>query len=97
DSFSNNLLAAVDTARRFPSVSVVSMSFGGSEFAGETLQDLTFTTPLGHQAATFLASAGDDGAFAGGTNTLTPDYPASSPNAVAVGGTRLCVNGTSYG
>ena len=40
----------------------MSMSFGGSEFSGETSYDSTFTTPSGHNGVTFLASTGDSGA-----------------------------------
>jgi autotransporter-associated beta strand protein len=51
---------------------------------------------------TFLASTGDEGAYgtAGTANdetTITPQYPASSPNVVAVGGTTLSPNGDAYG
>ena len=58
----NNLLQAVDTARSWSGVSVVSMSWGGGEFSGETAADQHFTTPSGHTGVTFLASAGDNGA-----------------------------------
>ncbi len=82
-----NLFAAVNTAKNNTAVSVVSMSFGGSEFSGETGYDSTFTTPANRLAAnpkqgvTFVASTGDSGAPGG--------YPAFSPNVVAVGGTSL--------
>jgi hypothetical protein len=76
-----DLLAAVDYARRQPGVSAVSMSWGGTEFAGETAKDPIFTTPPGHGGVTFVASAGDNGA---GT-----EWPAVSPNVLAVGGTTL--------
>ena len=67
-----------------------------------------FTTPPGHVGGsatmggaglaggvTFLASAGDNGAYAQGTTTITPQYPACSPNVVAVGGTTLTVSGSN--
>jgi hypothetical protein len=44
---------------------------------------------------TFLAAAGDSGAYGstGGTaNVITPQYPAASPNVMAVGGTTLLVD-----
>ncbi len=44
---------------------------------------------------TFLASAGDNGAYAQGTTTITTQYPACSPNLVAVGGTKLSVSGSN--
>jgi subtilase family serine protease len=76
-----DLFNAVSYAAAQPGVSVVSMSFGGSEFAGETGYDSVFTTPYGHSGVTFVAASGDTGA--------PPEYPAASPNVLAVGGTAL--------
>jgi hypothetical protein len=87
DSLSD-LLTAVDVARNLPSVSVISMSWGGSEFAGETSYDNVFTTPAGHQGITFVAAAGDQGAGA--------IWPAASPNVVSVGGTSLTASNGNY-
>jgi subtilase family serine protease len=86
----SNLLSAVDYARRQAGVSVVSMSWGSSEFFGEWNYDGYFTTPAGHQGVTFVASSGDSG---------TTSWPATSPNVLAVGGTTLNVssNGTYIG
>jgi hypothetical protein len=84
DSLSN-LMAAVNYARNVSSVSVVSMSWGGSEFSGETAYDSYFTTPSGHQGITFVAAAGDNGASAA-------EWPASSPNVLSVGGTTLNIS-----
>ncbi|HEV8002936.1 MAG TPA: S53 family peptidase [Planctomycetaceae bacterium] len=81
DSSLGSLLSGVDYARNLPNVSVVSMSWGGAEFAQETQFDSLFTTPAGHIGVTFLASSGDSGA---GTS-----WPAVSPNVIAVGGTSL--------
>jgi subtilase family serine protease len=78
-----DLLTAIDYARRQPGVSVVSMSFGGSEFSGENSYDRSFTTPPGHGGVTFVASAGDSSAYAGA------QWPSVSPNVIAVGGTSL--------
>ena len=61
------------------------MSFGSSEFASEQSFDGDFTTPSGHQGVTFVASTGDSGS--------PGEYPACSPNVMAVGGTSLYVNG----
>ena len=80
----NNLFTAVDYARHQPGVSVVSMSFGGGEFSGETSFDSFFQTPTGHGGVTFIASTGDNGQPGG--------YPAYSPNVLAVGGTTLSVD-----
>jgi subtilase family serine protease len=79
----NSLFDAVRYASQLPGVSVVSMSWGTSEFWGEWNYDSLFTTPAGHQGVTFVASSGDSGAWAG------PMYPSVSPNVLAVGGTTL--------
>ena len=67
------------------------MSWGFAEgqavlAADEALYDSDLTTPAGHQGVTFVASTGDYG-------TADPEYPAFSPNVVAVGGTSLNLNG----
>jgi hypothetical protein len=88
----NDLVSAVQYAARQPGVSVVSMSWGTSEFAGETNYDGAFTTPAGHTGVTFVASSGDSGAWYG------TEWPAVSPNVVSVGGTALTINaGGGYG
>ena len=71
----NDLVLAAGTAGKL--ASVVSMSWGGFEYSGELSLDSTFQQP----GVTFLASTGDEGA--------PPEYPASSPHVVAVGGTSL--------
>ena len=78
-----DLMTAVNYARSQPGVSVVSMSWGASEFSGQQSFDSYFTTPAGHTGETFIASSGDGGAGA--------NWPAVSPNVVAVGGTTLSV------
>ena len=87
DSSFSNLAAAVKYAAKQPGVVAVSMSFGGSEFSGETSFDSAFVTPAGHAGVTFIASSGDSGA--------PISYPAASPNVLSVGGTTL--NVTSSG
>ena len=82
----SDLMASVATAASQPGVSVVSMSWGFAEgqsvFASdEARYDSVFTTP----GVTFVASTGDYGA-------ADPEYPAFSPNVVAVGGTSLALN-----
>ena len=87
----SDLMSAVDYARHASGVSVVSMSWGGSEFfswsggefASQTGYDPYFTTPSGHSGVTFIAAAGDSGASNG------VQWPASSPNVISVGGTSL--------
>jgi len=82
----SDLMASVATAASQPGVSVVSMSWGFAEgqavFASdEATYDSTFNVP----GVTFVASTGDYGA-------ADPEYPAFSPNVVAVGGTSLTLN-----
>lgn len=81
-----SLIHAVDIARHTPGVATVSMSWGFNESAGETAFDSHFRTPAGHPGVTFIAASGDDGTAAG------PEYPSTSPNVLAVGGTTLFVN-----
>lgn len=80
------LINAVNVARNTPGVVAVSMSWGFNEFQGESAYNATFTTPAGHSGITFLAASGDSGAEGG------PEWPASSPTVVAVGGTTLIVD-----
>ena len=75
---------AVPYAASQPGVSVVSMSFGSTEFSTESGLDQYFTTPSGHTGVTFVASTGDGGS--------PGEYPAYSPNVLAVGGTSLSLN-----
>jgi hypothetical protein len=81
----SDLLATVAVAKTFANVSVISMSWGFPEYASQTEEDSLFTTPGGHIPITFIASTGDD---------TSPDliYPATSPNVLSVGGTRLTIN-----
>ena len=76
-----DLLTAVNYARQQPGVTAVSMSWGGSEFNGETSYNSYFATPSGHVPVTFVASSGDSGGDG--------MWPAVSPNVLAVGGTTL--------
>ncbi|HEV8063152.1 MAG TPA: CARDB domain-containing protein, partial [Gemmataceae bacterium] len=94
-----NFMTAVQDATQYNGplgqVSVVSMSYGFPENDVPanllTTYDGILTTPANHVGITFLASSGDDGAGPqsryGGTEP--PNYPASSPNVVGVGGTTL--------
>jgi subtilase family serine protease len=90
DSISD-LMAGVLWARQAKNVSVVSISWGGSEFVdigtvnpqSQTQFDSEFTTPANHPGVTFVAAAGDEGQATG------IEWPASSPNVLSVGGTTL--------
>lgn len=79
----SDLASAVDFARRQAGVVVVSMSWGGAEFSGESGLDSLFSTPPGHVGVAFVASSGDSGAGA--------QWPAVSPIVLAVGGTSLTI------
>lgn len=85
-SNSNLMTAAVNYAKSQPNVTLISMSFGQTEFSGETSFDSLFTTPSGHIGITFVASTGDFG--------QPGSYPAYSPNVLAVGGTTLSADGS---
>lgn len=80
-SSGTDLFAAVTYAAGLPGVQQVSMSWGGGEFSGETSFDSTFV----HPGVVFFASTGDDGGI--------QQYPAESPNIVAVGGTHVIISG----
>jgi hypothetical protein len=85
----SDLMASVATAARQPGVSMVSMSWGFAEgqavlASDEAAYDNSFKVP----GVTFVASTGDYGAS-------DPQYPAFSPNVVAVGGTSLTLNADS--
>ena len=75
-----NLLGAIDYATSQPGVHQVSMSWGGSEFSGESSYDSHFKV----SGVSFTASSGDSG------NAV--EWPAVSPYVVGVGGTTLNVD-----
>ena len=78
-----DLMAGVRTATGIAGVSVVTMSWSGSEslYASPYYDSLFATAGI-----TFVAASGDNGFFGG------VQYPASSPNVLAVGGTTLQVD-----
>ena len=77
-----NLMAAVNYAAT--KASVVSMSWGSSEFSGESGYDPSFAKA----GVTFVASAGDTGG--------QQEWPAESPNVIGVGGTTLSNSNGNY-
>ena len=104
----NGLFTAVQTAANTSGVVAVSMSWSGPEFSGESSYDSIFTTPSGHiggsatlggaglaGGVTFMTATGDSGAFNPSNTTIAPQYPATSPNVVAIGGTTLAVSGNN--
>jgi subtilase family serine protease len=78
------LLDGVQYAAEQPGVSVVSMSWTAPEFAGENSLDSYFTSNSVNPGITFVTAAGDSGPPA--------NWPASSPNVLAVGGTTLATD-----
>ena len=76
-----NLMTAVDRARIL-NASVISNSYGGSEFSGEAAYDSHFN----YSGIAFTFSSGDSGYGA--------QYPAASQYVTAVGGTTLNINKT---
>ena len=73
-------VAAVTTTYKTYGASVVSMSWGGTEWSSETTVDSYFNQP----GITYVASSGDAGAGV--------QYPAACPYVVGVGGTSLTLN-----
>jgi hypothetical protein len=70
-----------------PAAGVISNSYGGSEFSSEAALDYLYTTSDNH--ATFTVSTGDSGA--------PGEWPAYSPDVLAVGGTSLYTTQGSSG
>jgi hypothetical protein len=91
-SFSD-LGAAVDTAVRLGATEV-SNSYGGAESAG----DSSYDAPYDHPGTVITVSSGDCGYYNEGCNgdTEAANFPASSPDVVAVGGTTLNRSGESW-
>jgi subtilase family serine protease len=83
DSFVS-MLGAVDYAVN-AGATVVSMSWGGLEFAAELSDDVHFT----HSGVTFVASSGDAG-------EAGLQWPAASPYVLSVGGTTLSDNNGAW-
>lgn len=79
-----DLNAAIKKAAALPGVRSVSMSFGATEFSGETAYESNFVQP----GVVFFASTGDTGG--------QHSWPALSPSVVAVGGTSLTGSGSSW-
>jgi subtilase family serine protease len=78
-------LTALQTASTTNGVTVVSMSWGSSEFNDEASYDSYFATP----GITYMAASGDSG---------TVIWPSTSPNVLSVGGTSLFLNSAgTYG
>lgn len=81
---SANLYAAQDVAATIAGAQQCSNSWGGGESSSETSSDSHFN----HAGVTYFVSSGDTGGV--------QNYPAASPNVVAVGGTSLFVDGSGH-
>ncbi|MGO9463042.1 MAG: hypothetical protein ACLQIB_48465 [Isosphaeraceae bacterium] len=89
-----NLYTAVETAAKaatytqygLPPAGVVSNSYGSGESATETASDPDFTSS--GNTVTFVFSSGD---------SHPVEYPSTSPNVLAVGGTRLNLQTSGFG
>ena len=79
-----NLAAAVNTAASIAGVNAISNSYGGGE-SGTT----TYASAYNHPGIAITASTGDSGYGA--------SFPATSPNVIAVGGTRLVTAANTRG
>jgi subtilase family serine protease len=77
----SDLLAAIAAATN-AGATVVSMSWGGTEWSGETAYDRYFQTP----GVTYVASSGDSGEL---SSQPEVEWPAVSPYVLGVGGTSL--------
>jgi hypothetical protein len=93
---SNSSLAAlgeaVDSAVK-AGATEVSNSYGGAEEAG----DSSYNAPYDHPGVVITVSAGDCGYFNENCGGLeAANYPASSPDVVAVGGTTLTGAGSEW-
>jgi hypothetical protein len=89
-----DLFTSMQQASKLTGVTVVTLSYGipedGLPANGITEKqiDSDFTTP----GVTFLASSGDSGIYGDGSGPVEVNYPAASPNIVAVGGTSITID-----
>ncbi len=88
-----DLGAAVDAAVK-AGATEVSNSYGGAEGSGYS----AFNAPYNHPGVVITASAGDCGYYNEGCSgdVEAANFPASSPDVVAVGGTSLSKSGESW-
>jgi len=88
---SADMADALHTAITLPGVTTLSMSFGTPEAGDASLMGAwsTYLAEAVHEQITLLAATGDLGgdADSGCTGGPSPDYPATDPNVLAVGGT----------
>jgi kumamolisin len=96
-----NLTDAFEKALSLPAVSAISMSFGAPESNSGSLESAW--NPLFSEAAsrgiTVLAATGDTGGDLNATcvGGRAPEFPASSPQVLAVGGTDVTIDRNGLG
>ncbi len=95
-----NLTADFNTVVSANAVKVLNVSLGECETSAHSdgsaaSQDTTFQQAVA-QGITISVSSGDDGADECGNGGVTPSWPASSKNVVAVGGTKLDASTTTW-
>ncbi len=73
----SDLATAVNVAKKIAGVRQVSMSYGSTEYSGETLDDANYV----QSGVVFVASSGDTGGVI--------NHPGVSPNVVCAGGTKI--------
>lgn len=96
----SDLTDVINAAVSANEAQVINVSLGECEtFTSEdgsmAADDQLFETAEA-QGQTFSVSSGDSGADECGDGGITPSYPASSPNVVAVGGTTLTTSGKTW-
>ncbi len=103
---STDLYDAIYAADNLSGVGVVSMSFDGDEsqlannsehLSGAAEEAAIDSTYFSNAAITYVAASGDSGAYGRGSEdtTIEPQFPATSPDVLAVGGTTLAVTGNN--
>ncbi|MFY9717909.1 MAG: S53 family peptidase, partial [Thermoplasmata archaeon] len=96
-----NLTDAFEEALSLPGVSAISMSFGAPESNSGSLAsawDPLFSEAAG-RGITVLAATGDTGGDLNATcvGGVAPEFPASSPQVLAVGGTEVTIDRDGLG
>jgi len=94
--FDSDLDVAFNAAVSANATKIISVSLGACETGSPiATEDLIFKAAVA-KGQTFVFSSGDDGADECGDGGTTPSYPASSQYVVAVGGTTVFTNGTTW-
>jgi hypothetical protein len=89
----------VQAATALPGVDVVSMSFSTDEANVGSVEPTYDPYFFSNPSITYLAATGDYGAYGtngGEQNVIQPQYPATSADVVAVGGTSLYLSGNTW-